>query len=126
MGRRKLGGRYQTGHELDGQCLAVFMREKGPQGGETRAVKRDMTAKALKWWARGQLRYLRGDWELYRPMMEEIDLLMRQRTSLADIEKTVMDRISGRCAAYGTSQLLRGDLTRMSQFTKSISKIENK
>src|SRR5690606_28407551 len=111
MGRSKLGGRYQTLHELDGLDLPAFEKPAGIRGDETRAVKRDLTTKAIKWWARGQLRYMKGDWEVYRPMIAEIEQLRLQRMPVAEIQKAVLKRISARCATLGTSPLIRDDST---------------
>lgn len=107
MGRRKMGGRFQTGHDYDGQNLRFFMRTKGPQRGDSRAVKRDLTTKAIKWWARSQLRVWKGAWEIYKPMMEEIEQMMKAGAFIEDIETAVMKRIKARSVEAGTEKALR-------------------
>ena len=109
MGRRKIGGRFQTGHEHDGWEFDAVISAKFPvTSGETRAVKRDRLTKALKYWARGQMRYWTSDWEIYKPLMAEIETRMAGRVpSVALVEEvkgTIIGRVTEKSARMNTSE----------------------
>lgn len=118
-GKRMLGGkhmrrdqpgedvrraRYQAGYEHDGFDLDTIVKIKFPaEGPESRAVKRDRLTKALRYWARGQLREWQADWEIYKPMMADIERMMKSGEPVSKVEQMVTTRVLGRSFKMGTS-----------------------
>ena len=76
--------------------------------GETRAVKRDRLTKALKYWARGQLRYWTADWEIYKPLMAEIEARMAGKVPsvalVEEVKRTILGRVTEQSARMNTSE----------------------
>lgn len=115
-GRKFLGGktgryeysgpkRFQAGWEHDGWDFKDVVKAKFPKTGEeSRAVKRERIRKALRYWARGQLRAWRADWEVYKPMMVEIDEMVKAKRSAGAIQIMVLERVTARSFAAGTSE----------------------
>ena len=115
-GRKFLGGkygryeqngpaRYQAGWEHDGLSLEEVVAAKFPKTGEeSRAVRRERMRKALRYWARGQLRAWSADYEVYGPMVEEIDRMVKAKRPLAEVKGMVLDRVMARSYSLGTSE----------------------
>jgi len=102
-GTRKV--RFQTGYEHDGLDFDTIIKIKFPaEGPESRAVKRDRLTKALRYWARGQLREWQADWEIYKPMMAEIERMMKSGEPVSKVQQTVMKTITERSYKLGTSK----------------------
>lgn len=109
MGRRKIGRRFQTGHEHDGWEFDMVIKVKFPvTSGETRAVKRDRLIKALRYWARGQMRHWGADWEVYKPLMAEIEARMAGRVPsmllLEEVKGAILGLVTERSSRLGTSE----------------------
>ncbi|CAH2394519.1 hypothetical protein [Mesorhizobium ventifaucium] len=120
-GRKFLGGktgrneydgrkRFQAGWEHDGWDFKDVVKAKFPKtGDESRAVKRERIRKALRYWARGQLRTWTADWEVYTPMVTEIDEMVKAKRPLAEIQRMVLNRVTARSFAVGTSEYQKHD-----------------
>ena len=124
-GQRKIGGRYQTGHEHDGWDLATVIKAKFPAtGAESRAVKRDRLTKALKYWARGQLRYWKADWEIYKPMMLEIEQMMKAGAGVKQVEQAAFKRVAERSYSFGAVEAKRRQYPLMTGISRRHSEKE--
>lgn len=120
-GRKFLGGkagryegsgpkRFQAGWEHDGWDFKDVIRAKFPKtGAESRAVRHERIRKALRYWARGQLRAWRTDWEVYKPMMAEIDEMVKAKRPVAAIQIMVLERVTARSFAVGNSEYQKWD-----------------
>ncbi|MER8389064.1 hypothetical protein NKH14_26775 [Mesorhizobium sp. M1380] len=120
-GRKFLGGRsgryeqsgpkrFQAGWEHDGWDFKDVVKAKFPKiGEESRAVRRERMRKALRYWARGQLRAWTADWEVYTPMVTEIDEMVKAKRPLAEIQRMVLERVTARSFAAGTSEYQKWD-----------------
>ncbi|TIT63484.1 MAG: hypothetical protein E5W90_26420 [Mesorhizobium sp.] len=135
-GRKFLGGktgryegagpkRYQGGWEHDGLSFAEVVKVKFPKTGEeSRAVRRERIRKALRYWARGQLRAWTADWEVYKPMVAEIDAMVKARRSVGAVQAMVMERVTARSFVVGTSEYQKWD-GRQPGMADSIEQIED-
>jgi hypothetical protein len=120
-GRKFLGGkagryeasgprRYQGGWEHDGLPFDEIVKIKFPKTGEeSRAVRRERIRKALRYWARGQFRVWRTDWEVYKPMVAEIDEMVKAKRPASAIQAMVMGRVKSRSFVAKTSEYQRYD-----------------
>ncbi|RWO19077.1 hypothetical protein [Mesorhizobium sp.] len=120
-GRKFLGGkagryegngpkRFQAGWEHDGWDFKDVVKAKFPKtGDESRAVRRERMRKALRYWARGQLRAWTADWEVYTPMVTQIDEMVKAKRPLAEIQRMVLNRVTARSFAAGASEYQKHD-----------------
>lgn len=118
--------RFQTGYQLDGYDLDTVIKIKFPaEGPESRAVKRDRLTKALRFWGRGQLRHWRADWEVYRPMMAEIERMMKSGEPVSKVKQMVEAWVLSRSFRMGTSENQETD-GRQLGMADSIEEIEDR
>jgi hypothetical protein len=118
--------RFQAGYEHDGYDLDTIIKIKFPaEGPESRAVKRDRLTKALRYWGRGQLRHWRADWEIYKPMMAEIERMMKSGEPVSKVKQMVEARVLSRTFKMGTSENQNMDV-RQPGMSDSIDEIDDR